>query len=247
MPLEDSPPDPGQQLQSLYRTVEARTTARAHTAGIRTAAKKALEALESYLQAPTNEKLHAFAVAEREWASFAHRQPRMCAEDLQALVHAAPRNWRPKKLNTNHNTDYNPYCGFVYGMWSMQRPRLVKLGVTSRHPTDRQAEIKKRTELPHLEILFFFEIGRPREVEHELHKRLGTYLRVQNRNDSREWFEMPHAYALESVERTISHLQVRRFETRYVCKSLRVPTSPPKEAVGNPHFGGIRVRKDESR
>jgi hypothetical protein len=247
MPPEDSRPEPDKQLQLLYRTVEARTTARAHTGGIRTAAEKALEALESYLQSPTKENLHAFAVAEREWASFAHRHPRICSEDLQAIVRAASRDWRPKKINTNHSTDYNPYCGFVYGMWSMQRPGLVKIGVTSRHPTDRQIELKKRTELPHLEILFFFEIGKPREVEHELHKRLGTYLRVKNQVDSREWFEMAQGYAMECVERTISHLQVRRFKTRYVCKALRQPTTPLTEAVGSPHFGGIRVRREEAK
>lgn len=247
MPPEDSSAEPEQQLQSLYRTVEARTTARAHTGGIRTAAKKALEALDSYLQTPNEDKLRAFAAAEREWAAFAHRQPRMCAEELQALVRAAPRGWRPRRLNTNQNKQYSPYCGFVYCMWSIQRPGLVKLGVTSRHPTDRQAEIRERAGLPHLEILFFFEIGKPREVEHELHKRLGTYLRVEHQQDSREWFEMSHGYALESVQRTIAHLQVRLFKTRYVCKALRNPSDPVNGAVGNVHFGGIRVRVDDSK
>ena len=247
MPPENSGPELDQQLQSLYRTVEARTTARAHTSGIRTAAKKALEALESYLQSPTKDKLHAFAVAEREWASIAHRHSRLCAEDLQSIVCAGPRDWRPMRLNTNHNKEYNPYCGFIYGMWSMQRPGLVKIGVTSRHPTDRQIELKKRTELLHLEILFFFEIGKPREVEHELHKRLGTYLRVKSQNDSREWFQMTHGYALASVERIITHLEVRRFKTSYVCNALRHSTSQAVPAFGNLYFGGIRVRSEEAK
>ena len=245
MPLDKSVTDPSQQMQSLYRTVEARTTARAHTGGIRTAAKSALAAMEAYLAKPTAEALRAFAAAEREWASFARREPRMCSDEISEIFRVAPIGWRPKKLNTNHNKDYDPFCGFVYGMWSMQRPGVVKIGITSRHPTDRQSELKKSTCLPHLEILFFFEIGKPREVEHELHKRLGTYLQVQGQSGSREWFEMTHAYALESVVRAISHIQPRRFKTDYVCKDLRQPSKPPISSIGNSHFGGIRVRKQD--
>ncbi len=245
MPKTKVSMDDSDLLQQLYRTVEGRTTARAHTGGIRTAALHALDRLNQYIAQPNAHNLAEFARAERAWAEFTLRPPRMCSEDVQKLVRAAGPGWRPKALNTNNNKGYSPYSGFVYAMWSKQRPRLVKLGVTSRHPSDRHRELQEKHGFEHLEILFFFEVGSPRDIEHELHKRLGTYMKVQNQFDSREWFELGHQYALDSVKRTIIDLKVRTFGTQYICKALRAPQGGQPFAADNSYFGGIRVKQDD--
>ena len=230
-----------ERINQIYASVAARKTRPARVSGIRTAATVAQQTLEDFLRQPSKENLKSFERAEVAWARLSSGTVKCFADELRALAKQGTIVWKPASINTNSNTNYNPYCGFVYAMWSTHRPNNIKLGVTSRHPTDRQAELKKRMGFAHLDILFFFEIGKPRDVEHELHKRLGTYLDVQHQHDSREWFRFSPSYALDSVQAVIDHLKVKRFPTKYINQKVISWTDIDFWPTGQAYFGGIRA------
>lgn len=218
MASRDVPMSSADQIKSIHTRVQARLHARAHTNGMRNAAAEAFEALEVFLRNPTRDGLATFAAKERAWAQFALGRTKCYAEELKQPLRQGEVHWKPTAINSNYNKQFNPYSGFIYGLWSIKKPYRIKLGMTTRHPTDRVNELKERHSLDHLEILFFYEVGRPRDIEHELHKRIGTYLKVDHENDSREWFEMEPPHALQTVLDVVKDLNARRFPTKYVHK-----------------------------
>lgn len=233
------------QLKRIYQTVSGRQHARAHTNGIRNAAVAAFKALDAFYREPTWERLAEFASAEEHWSSFTRRPSNAYADDLRKAIKAGVRSFPiPGSINGNWSTSYKPAYGFVYAFWSTQRPGAIKIGVTSRHPTDRQAEFAKRHALQHLDILFFYELATPKDLEHSFHKRHGKRIKTQQAGDSREWFEFTPLEAHQAVNTLIVDLALKRLKVYY--ENRRVLNMRPLDIWpnGQLHLGGRRARLD---
>lgn len=87
--------------------------------------------------------------------------------------------------------------GFIYFLANPSMPGLTKIGMTHKHPRERMAELTKATACPTpFEILAFFDVVNPREVERAIHQELEE-LRV---NPHREFFDV-HPIGLQDLVR----------------------------------------------
>lgn len=125
---------------------------------------------------------------------------------------------RTRGVNNPHNRSFREAMGtgYLYCAASLDRPYWLKLGATSRHPLERLAQFKEQYNLADIQPVFFFELAQPVSAEYELSKRLRSYNCRQNNTDSREWYDIPPARALEEAERVIEVLKLRRWGGQYI-------------------------------
>lgn len=77
--------------------------------------------------------------------------------------------------------------GFIYFLTNPAMPGITKIGMTLKHPRERMAELSSATACPeNFELLGFFDVKDPKEVEGLIH-RLLDYCRVNGR---REFFHV---------------------------------------------------------
>lgn len=78
--------------------------------------------------------------------------------------------------------------GFIYFATNPSMPEVVKIGMTTKHPMLRLAELSRATACPEpFELLGFFDTPTPGEVERAIHDELAEY-RI---NSMREFFSAP--------------------------------------------------------
>lgn len=227
---------------SIYASIKSRAHARAGIDGIRGAAVRMLEAAQRFYSRPSEALLKEFEDAEIAWSKFTDRPKEAYAPKLRFLLRERASFVLPE---FNGNWQEGPNFGYIYALWSMQRPGWIKLGATGRHPTERQVELKKRHGLQHLEILFFYEIATPHKVEHEFHKRFGSRLRHLGKHDSREWFEFSPASAHNEVLRVMKFLAVRRLKMDCVNSKALVAGSTSTRPSFDASLGGRRALPDK--
>lgn len=235
-------------LGAILRKVQNRTRKRPDAAGHRTAAIEAAEAAAAFVRAPSWKLLDAFAEKERQWLALCQRPCMAYAPEFRRALKSGNYVRGQQGIKSAGSSRINIAIGYVYGAVTTDRPGWVKLGATSRHPTDRLAEFQRKYALRDITPIFFFEISDAHLAEAELHRRLYSRRVSRGPTDSREWFDMdPHA-ALSEVQTVILALGLRRWQTKYVHKhiatlgaSMRVCHTLPAQ------HGGIVVSPNADR
>ena len=235
----DRPSTPSPGPAKIYASIKSRAYGRALIAGRKGAGLRMLEAAKRFYERPSEAALKEFANAEIAWSKLSDQYVKCYADELHIALKERAHFSVPEP---NGHWKEGPNFGFIYGLWSKQRPGWVKIGVTSRHPTDRQEELKKRHALEHLEILFFYEVAKPQMVEHEFHIRFGTRISQAGKRDSREWFEFAAAKAHEEVLAIVSFFNLKRMPTHYVNRKALAPPVAPISPTGDFTPGGRRAR-----
>lgn len=86
--------------------------------------------------------------------------------------------------------------GFVYFAINPSMPGITKVGMTTKHPGARIAELAGATACPEpFELIAFFDAENPGKVEAEIHKDMETF-RV---NERREFFDAPLAELVHQI------------------------------------------------
>ena len=88
--------------------------------------------------------------------------------------------------------------GFVYFLSNPSMPEIYKIGFTMKHPKDRMADLSSATGCPTpFELLAFFGVENPQQVEQEIHRELWNF-RV---NQAREFFRAPPIIMQNIIEK----------------------------------------------
>lgn len=221
-------------VSSIYRAVLNRRSRPARLNGQLNAAIAMCEAIKVFEKVPSRENLEKFAAEEERWLAIVGERNKSYAHELRALLRNGKLiEGKLKSINSPHNSSYDPPHGYVYGMTSLQHPRLVKLGVTSRnrHPTERLEELSKKYKLVDLKICFLCEITSPGKAETEWTKRFDVRRAPLKNNESREWFRFEPAEAYAAVFQIVKDLGLREYSPWYMSKEIRNGTTY-KDAPG---------------
>lgn len=207
-----------------------------------------VKAAREVVRQKSDASLEVFERLEDEWRSqqptarerFARRFRE--ALGLQADVADAAAGYAG---NTPYNTSWNPPRGWVYGFWSHERHGVVKLGATTQHPQDRMAHFKRKYELDHVAIAFFFEVPQPARVERHWTSYLRSYHCSLGLRESREWFELSPIAACAYVEAAIKSCGLAPLSRPYRLKTLDTWGELDFWPTGQKQLGGRTVSKGE--
>ena len=209
---------------NIYRSVLNRKQRPSRESGQLSAAIAMVEAINKFALHPNRENLNCFAEKEKIWLSIVGHRSKSYADDLRWFLNLGVKICGDiQKINSAHNSAYDPSWGYVYGMTSIHYPRLVKLGATTgkRHPQDRRSELMKKYSLENLEISFFCEVTFPGRAEKEWTNRFNSRRANLGNRESREWFEFEQADAYLKVKEITQDLKLKEYSKWFLCSDIR--------------------------
>jgi len=204
---------------------------------------KMVKAARDFVRLPSSQTLEAFKLLEDEWRTCHPKARRRFAHDFRRAFGIGDEPPSSYAGNTPYNKNWNPVRGFVYGLWSEDYYGLIKLGATTQHPTDRLVGFKRKYQLRHLAVVFFFEVSNPASVERHWTSYLASYRRSVGRNGSREWYQLTPATALRYASGSVESSGVRRYDTNYVMKNIETKTEVEFWPSGPKRFGAHIISK----
>jgi hypothetical protein len=242
-------------VAATLRKIENRVNNKKPIVGLYALGIEMIDIAKAFLRNPNRDTWHVFARIEQRYIDLAcsDRPLKPYSEELKrAMSKGGPLHGGGvavigNQINNAWNPAHRPARGFVYGFWTPERPKLVKIGSTAQHPQDRLVAFAKRYGLAKLRIVFFFEMTDPVEVEHRVHEALKVCRRKQDKHDSVEWFEVSPRTALDCVQSTINHSGCKRLELQYVAKNIDtlVPDVVSTAVPVHVAQGGRRITRDE--
>jgi hypothetical protein len=126
----------------------------------------------------------------------------------------------------------NSYVGWVYAMRNTEFVRpLIKIGMTTRPPHDRAAELAGTGVPGFFELLYFVHVGDARAAEALAHQALARHRYQSNR----EFFEVSIGQAVSVLDQVAEHVPLLRSQAN---KGSRNPRSKPI-----PQAFGVAVRE----
>ena len=209
---------------NIYRSVLNRKQRPSRESGQLKAALAMVEAIKIFALCPNRENLNCFAEKEKIWLSIVGYRSKSYADELRWFLNLGVKIYgNIQKINSAHNSDYDPPWGYVYGMTSTHYPRLVKLGATTgkRHHQDRRSELMKKYSLENLEISFFCEVTFPGRAEKEWTNRFNSRRAKLGNRESREWFEFEQADAYLKVKEITQDLKLKEYSKWFICSDIR--------------------------
>lgn len=100
---------------------------------------------------------------------------------------------------SERNSSFDP--GFIYLLTNRSMPGRVKVGLTSKHPALRAAELSAATAIPEpFEVAAYWDVPSCREAEAEVHRMLAT----EKVSAQREFFELTPEQAWERIDAVLS-------------------------------------------
>lgn len=209
---------------SILRAILNRRSRPARINGQLNAAIAMCEAIKIYAANPNIINLQKFTEKENDWLKIVGENNKAYADDLWALTDNGKQiPIEHKIINSPHNEQYDPPYGYVYGMTSLQYPRLIKLGATSRkrHPQDRKSELIKKYALPDLKISFFCEVQFPAKAEREWTLRYKSRRAQLHNFESREWFLFGQAEAQLAIHQIVKDLKLKEYGKWFLSPEIR--------------------------
>jgi hypothetical protein len=239
---------------NLYRAVLNRKQRPSREFGQLNAALAMVEAIHRFALLPNRANLNLFTEKEKLWLSIVGYKNKSYADELRWYLNRGIRICGDiQKINSAHNSSYDPSFGYVYGMTSIHYPRLIKLGSTTgkRHPQDRRSELMKKYSLENLEISFFCEVTFPGRAEKEWTNRFNSRRAKLGNHESREWFEFEQSDAYLKVKEITQDLKLKEYSKWFICSDIRngvrYDMNPlPRQALNGTLIKPIHTQKLES-
>lgn len=127
----------------------------------------------------------------------------------------------------------NKAVGWVYSMRNASfRKPLLKIGMTSRPPFQRQRELGRATGVPgDFEMVYFVHVSDRWSAEHLLHQRLGRF----RTSSYKEFFEVPISRAVDAMDEAAAAFPVFMRESRQGVQVL--PQVFDHTVLACPHCG----------
>lgn len=145
---------------------------------------------------------------------------------IQAFVSEVPPGQIPlpvmSKSSKKKKAKRVPDHQWVYIMSNASMPGLLKIGMTTTSPQQRNRELGSATGVPTPFVLeYSLEVANARRVEQVIHKELSAY-RVNRR---REFFEMEVSHAIRALKSVARQRQMPLAPTLLLHRGLEILTA----------------------